>query len=191
MGREIILNIFYLHKDPIKNAQYHCDKHIVKMATEYCQLLSTAHRILDGKMYLGKTKNNRNIKRWRLPDEREDILMKASHVNHPSNIWVRESRENYMELYFIYMATLAEYTYRYGKIHGSSKASMILQRPPKNLVSNKNTELTQAMPDYCKINNDPISAYRNYYIKEKKDFVSWKNRSIPEWFPLENHLIRS
>ena len=90
------MNIFYLHKDPIKNAQYHCDKHIVKMATEYCQLLSTAHRILDGKMYLGKTKNNRNIKRWRLPDEREDILMKASHVNHPSNIWVRESRENYM-----------------------------------------------------------------------------------------------
>ena len=185
------MNIFYLHKDPIKNAEYHCDKHIVKMATEYCQLLSTAHRVLDGQMYLGKTKNNRNIKRWLLPDEREDILMKASHVNHPSNIWVRESKENYMELYFIYMATLAEYTYRYGKIHGSSKASMILQRPPKNLVSSTNTELTQAMPDYCKIKNDPISAYRNYYIKEKKDFVSWKNRSIPEWYPLENHLIRS
>ena len=65
------MNIFYLHKDPIKNAEYHCDKHIVKMATEYCQLLSTAHRVLDGQMYLGKTKNNRNIKRWRLPDERE------------------------------------------------------------------------------------------------------------------------
>ena len=184
------MNIFYLHKDPIKNAEYHCDKHIVKMATEYCQLLSTAHRILDGKMYLGKTKNNRNIKRWRLPDEREDILMKASHVNHPSNIWVRESRENYMEMYFIYMATLGEYTYRYGKIHGSSKASMILQRPPKNIISNKNTEMVQAMPDYCKINNDPISAYRNYYIKEKKNFVTWKNRPVPEWYPLDNQLIR-
>ena len=171
--------------------QYHCDKHIVKMSTEYCQLLSTAHRVLDGQMYLGKTKNNRNIKRWRLPDEREDILMKATHVNHPSNIWVRESRENYMELYFIYMATLSEYNYRYGKIHGSGKASMILLRPPKNLVTSKNTELVQAMPEYCKIPNDPISAYRNYYIKEKKDFVSWKNRSIPEWYPLENHLIRS
>ena len=176
------MNIFYLHKDPIRNAQYHCDKHIVKMSTEYCQLLSTAHRVLDGEMYLGKTKNNRNIKRWRLPDEREDILMKATHINHPSNIWVRESRENYMELYFIYMATLGEYTYRYGKIHGSSKASMILQRPPKNLVTNKNTELVQAIPEYCKIKNDPISAYRNYYIKEKKDFVSWKNRPVPEWY---------
>ena len=184
------MNIFYLHKDPIKNAEYHCDKHIVKMATEYCQLLSTAHRILDGKMYLGKTKNNRNIKRWRLPDEREDILMKASHVNHPSNIWVRESKENYMEMYFIYMATLGEYTYRYGKIHGSSKASMILQRPPKNIISSKNTEMAQAMPDYCKINNDPISAYRNYYIKEKKNFATWKNRPVPEWYPLENQLIR-
>ena len=58
------MNIFYLHKDPIKNAEYHCDKHIVKMATEYCQLLSTAHRVLDGQIYLGKTKSNRNIKRW-------------------------------------------------------------------------------------------------------------------------------
>jgi hypothetical protein len=67
---------------------------------------------------------------------------------------------------------------------------MILQRPPKNLVSSKNTELTQAMPDYCKIKNDPISAYRNYYIKEKKDFVSWKSRSIPEWYPMDNQLIR-
>ena len=43
---------------------------------------------------------------------------------------------------------------------------------------------------YCKINNDPISAYRNYYIKEKKDFVTWKNRPVPEWYPLENQLIR-
>ena len=165
------MNIFYLNEDAQISAQEQCDKHVCKMTIEYCQLLSTTHRVLDGIDYYDETRNGRRIKRWLLPDEREIHLMKASHVNHPSNIWVRESRENYMELYFIYMATLAEYTYRYGKIHGSSKASMILQRPPKNLVSNKNTELTQAMPDYCKINNDPISAYRNYYIKEKKNLL--------------------
>ena len=50
--------------------------------------------------------------------------------------------------------------------------------------------MAQAMPDYCKINNDPISAYRNYYIKEKKNFATWKNRPVPEWYPLENQLIR-
>ena len=26
----------------------HCDKHVVKMILEYAQLLSTAHRVLDG-----------------------------------------------------------------------------------------------------------------------------------------------
>jgi len=184
------MNIFYLHEDPIQNAKWHIDKHIVKMPIEYAQLMSTAHRMLDGEMYIDRTANNRKIKRWRINDERESVLYKASHINHPSAVWVRESVENYIQMYKLYMATLAEYTNRYGKIHGSSKASLILQRPPNNIVSNKNTEMVQAMPDYCKINNDPISAYRNYYIKEKKNFATWKNRPVPEWYPLENQLIR-
>ena len=44
------MNIFYLHEDPIQNAKWHVDKHVVKMVTEYAQLLSTAHRVLDGEM---------------------------------------------------------------------------------------------------------------------------------------------
>ena len=55
------MNIFYLHEDPIQNAKWHVDKHVVKMVTEYAQLLSTAHRVLDGEMYYGKTINGRNI----------------------------------------------------------------------------------------------------------------------------------
>ena len=71
------MNIFYLHEDPIQNAKMQdVDKHVVKMVTEYAQLLSILHRILDGEMYYGKTQNGRNIKRWRLPDKREDILFK-------------------------------------------------------------------------------------------------------------------
>ena len=46
------MNIFYLHEDPIQNAKWHIDKHIVKMPIEYAQLMSTAHRMLDGEMYL-------------------------------------------------------------------------------------------------------------------------------------------
>ena len=176
------MNIFYLHEDPIQNVKWHIDKHIVKMATEYCQLLSTAHRVLDGESYYDKTKNNRKIQRWRLPDDREDILMKASHVNHPSNIWVRESSSNYMKLWKIYMSCLAEYTHRYGKIHGAGKASMILMRPPTNIKDIGETEIPQAMPEYCKVSGDAIAGYRNYYINEKKNFASWKNRTKPKWF---------
>ena len=176
------MNIFYLHEDPIQNAKWHIDKHIVKMPIEYAQLMSTAHRLLDGEMYLGKTAIGRNIKRWKLHDEREDILYKASHINHPSAIWVRESIENYFQMYKLYMAVLAEFTNRYGKIHGSSKPSIALIRPPSNIPMVKGTQLPQCMPEMCKVKNNPILAYRNYYIVEKNSFASWKNREIPEWF---------
>ena len=176
------MNIFYLHEDPIQNAKWHIDKHIVKMPIEYAQLMSTAHRLLDGEMYLGKTAIGRNIKRWKLHDEREDILYKASHINHPSAIWVRESIENYFQMYKLYMAVLAEFTNRYGKVHGSSKPSIALIRPPSNIPMVKGTQLPQCMPEMCKVKNNPILAYRNYYIVEKNSFASWKNREIPEWF---------
>ena len=176
------MNIFYLHEDPIQNAKWHIDKHIVKMPIEYAQLMSTAHRLLDGEMYLGKTAIGRNIKRWKLHDEREDILYKASHINHPSAIWVRESIENYFQMYKLYMAVLAEFTNRYGKIHGSSKPSIALIRPPSNIPMVKGTQLPQCMPEMCKVKDNPILAYRNYYIVEKNSFASWKNREIPEWF---------
>ena len=43
------MNIFYLDQNPEIAAQYACDKHIVKMILETAQLLSTAHRVLDGR----------------------------------------------------------------------------------------------------------------------------------------------
>tara|TARA_A100000164_G_C21645811_1_gene647981 strand:- start:203 stop:745 length:543 start_codon:yes stop_codon:yes gene_type:complete len=176
------MNIFYLHENPTQNAKWHIDKHIVKMPIEYAQLMSTAHRLLDGEMYLGKTANNRNIKRWRLNDVREDVLYKASHINHPSAIWVRESIENYYQMYDIYLATLTEYTTRYGKIHGSTKPATLLSKPPKNIPIIQGTQIPQCMPEDCKVPHDPILAYRTYYINEKKSFASWTKRLPPYWF---------
>ena len=85
-------------------------------------------------------------------------------------------------MYKLYMATLAEYTNRYGKIHGSTKPSILLIRPPKNIPKIKGTQLPQCMPEMCKVKDNPILAYRNYYIVEKNSFASWKNREIPEWY---------
>ena len=44
------MNIFYLDYDTKKCAEMHVDKHCVKMILEYAQLLSTAHRVLDGQI---------------------------------------------------------------------------------------------------------------------------------------------
>ena len=51
------MNVFYLDKNTWEWAKMHCDKHIVKMIIEYAQLMSTAHRMLDGEEYIGKVKN--------------------------------------------------------------------------------------------------------------------------------------
>ena len=80
------MNIFYLDPDPKTCAQMHCDKHVTKMIIEYSQLMSTAHRVIDGEEYIDNS-SGRKIKRWKLSDIREDVLYKATHINHPSAIW--------------------------------------------------------------------------------------------------------
>ncbi len=109
------MNIFYLSKNPKECAEMHLDKHVVKMIIEYAQLMSTAHRVIDGHEYYDLTANGRKIKRWRLDDDRETVLMKASHINHPSAVWTRASDLNYIWLYNMWQHLLDEYTYRYGK----------------------------------------------------------------------------
>ena len=175
------MNIFELHENPIECARMHCDKHIVKMPIEYAQLLSTAHRVLDGEEYVGETKTGRRAKRFRLSDEREKHLYMASHIKHPDGIWVRECSGNYYKLFFLYMSVLAEFTHRYGKVHGASKPSFWLQKAPNNIIIGDETKLPQCMPDDCKTEN-VIEAYHNYYREYKKDFATWKNRETPSWY---------
>ena len=89
------MNIFYLHNDPKICAEMHVDKHCVKMILEYAQLLSTAHRVLDGTLVNGYSKTGRKQKRYVLPDDRDSVLYSATHINHPSAVWVRKSDANY------------------------------------------------------------------------------------------------
>ena len=177
------MNIFYLHPQPVICAEYHNDKHCVKMILEYAQLLCTAHRLLDGHEYFGKTANNRNIKRWLLDDPvREEGLWKASHVNHPSAVWARASRGNYYWLYGLWTALMDEYHHRYGKQHSARKLMTYLVSAPKNIPEGLFTEPTPAMPDDVKIPDDSLTSYRNYYIKNKTHLAKWKNRPVPEWY---------
>lgn len=164
----------------------HCDKHVVKMIIEYAQLMSTAHRLLDGEDYIDMTANGRRIKRWRMQDSRmEQGLMKASHINHPSNIWVRASKENYTWLLKMWLHLLAEYTHRYGKQHACEKYIDVLYTPPKNIPNGSFTEPTPAMPDECKIAGDSLASYHKYYIDKKVSFAKWTKRETPNWFSEE------
>ena len=175
------MNIFYLDHDTKKCAQMHVDKHCVKMILEYAQLLSTAHRILDGKETIEQTKTGRRVKRWSLPDDRDGVLYSATHVNHPSARWVRESVDNYNWLFQMFIDLMREYTFRYGKIHSCARLIPHLKNPPKNLSSNGFTQPTPAMPDQYKVAGDSIQSYKNYYLGDKQRMFSWKNRNTPSW----------
>ena len=177
------MNIFYLHPEAQKCAEMHCDRHVLKMIIEYAQLMSTAHRVLDGEEYYALTANGRKIKRWRMPDEKyENGLMLACHVNHPSAVWTRQSKANYVWLNQMWNHLLLEYTHRYGKRHACADRMEFLYVWPENIPDLPFTEPPPAMPDYCKVSGDSITSYQKYYINEKVRFARWTNRNTPVWY---------
>jgi hypothetical protein len=179
------MNIFYLHNDENTCAEMHNNSHCVKMILEYSQLLSTAHRVLDGQETTVITEKGRKAKRWLLSDDRNEILYSATHINHPSAIWVRHSHSNYIWLSKLLKALCREYTHRYGKVHKCESSGLVdklFWNFPKNIPQSSFTQPTPAMPDIYKVVNDSITSYRNYYNGAKTHLAKWKNRNIPEWF---------
>jgi len=153
------MNIFFLDTDPRIAAQYHCDKHVVKMILESAQLLSTTHWVLDSEGPYKKT-----------------------HENHPSAIWVRESLTHYSWLWLLMSALGTEYTYRYKKEHKTiiEHQRRLMIPPIKLKVVGWLRDPPQAMPDHCK-GNDTVEAYRKYYITEKADLLKYTHREEPNW----------
>ena len=182
------MNIFFLDKDPVIAARMSCDKHVCKMIIESAQMLSTAHRILDGEEYTDKTKNGRKIKRWRLKNSNEEaVIYKASHIKHPSTVWVMQSAYNYRWLYLHMLELNEEFKKRYNHTQDHMtirKLKDILNHPPKNIsLGQIGTDPTPAMPDECKIPGDVVGSYRKYYIMKKKEFATWKSPAkIPDWY---------
>lgn len=177
------MNIFYLDTDLAKCAQYHNDKHCVKMILEYAQLLCTAHRILDGDLVLKTDQKGRKVKAYALPDsEKDNIFYKHTHVNHPCAVWARDSSQNYHLLYKLFIELCNEYTHRYGKTHLTySKLSHLLKYPPNNISDSGLTSPPKCMPDFYKKGN-VIESYRTYYVSDdKKHLLSYSKRPKPFW----------
>ena len=181
------MNIFYLDNNTKTCAMYHNDKHCIKMILEYAQLLSTAHRVLDGTLRVIVSNSNRKKQVWSLPDNRDGILYSATHINHPSAIWCRKSTANYLWLYNLLTDLCKEYTYRYGKRHKVESSGLLesLYYTPANIAFGGFTEPTPAMPDDVKVAGDSLKSYRNYYYTNKKHLWSWKgkinSRERPTW----------
>jgi hypothetical protein len=156
------MNIFVLSLSPILCAQMHLDKHVVKMITEYGQLLSTCHHMMNS-----------------CPPEG---LFKRCFHKHPCSIWLRESANNYKWLYNLFVHLCKEYTYRYGKVHKTDiRLKNVLNQIPDLLPEVTMTKFKLAMPDNVKLDN-PILAYHNYYRLNKRHIADWTGREVPYFY---------
>ena len=156
------MNIFALDPDPYVAAQYLCDRHIVKMALETAQLMSTAlvaHGVNHARLY------------------------RPTHTRHPCTLWTADARSNFVWLGFHGIGICREYTLRYGKTHASEaiiREAMDLHRHIPDVIGAK---FAQAMPDKYK-RADSVDAYRAYYIGDKARFATWRApRTAPPWWP--------
>lgn len=160
------MNIFILDIDIDKCAMAHGNKHVVKMITEYNQVLSTV------------------CHEFGISTEG---MYKKTHVNHPSCVWGRESKANFEYLLDLNIALLNEYTYRYGKVHaGSRLIPLFIDVLDKLPIGKGNmTPFVAVLPNKVVKNCDHtkvVELYRHLYMTEKRNLAEWKNRKIPEWF---------
>lgn len=186
------MNIFVLDEDPFLAAQYMCNKHVVKMIVESCQLMSTAHHVCDGQLITRTAKNGRTFKTYE-KDSQKTELLRCTMINHPCTIWTRSSNLAYHWLWYHTYELLQQYNDRYNKIHKYSKlVKGCLAKTPSNIPVCKRPPFAQAMPDSYK-DNDAIKAYRNYYIFEKSRFAKWPDGKTPKWYldGIQNNSIIS
>lgn len=196
------MNLFLLDLDPIKAAQAHADKHVVKMLLEACQLLYTAHwvihypHILEYKAPVKLAIVQKNLAvppsistappSLSRPDEPG---FRPCHIHHPCAVWVRASLQNYIFAAKLAIALAEEFRYRYPKkgAHAcKDHAHWLLENYPSFMLDIGRTPFVQAM-DVQFRREDPIEGYRNYYRTSKKDrgLLQYKKRLPPDWLYLD------
>lgn len=158
------MNIFILDNDKEKCAQYHNNKHVVKMILESAQILSTVAR-----------------------QNGIDFGYKPTHAKHPCTLWTGKSLDNFTWLVDFVYHLHDEWRHRFN--HNKTHKSYEVVRGIMGRVANDGidipsiglTPFAQAMPDQYKSDNT-VQAYRNYYIGEKKHLADWGKREIPDWY---------
>jgi hypothetical protein len=154
------MNIFFLDLDPSKAAEYHCDKHVVKMILETVQMLFTVAS------HYG---------------HHEPWMTKPCYHKHPCTIWAGSSRENARWLTALGISLCAEYTRRYHKQHKMAGLLRLFQAIDWYYLPDVGlTFPALAMPDDCKLFN-PVRSYRRYYRLHKRHIAFWKTQA-PVWY---------
>lgn len=189
------MNIFVLDQDPVIAAQKICDKHLVKMPLESTQLWSTIARrsgIKDGYeethsthpccIWLQLSYRNRQ---WfhtytnALFDEFE-YRRNKQHSSRP--IFERVSAKVLLNKENNFIPTIIKKPDAlalkwYQKLYNDGVIELSQDKNGYKIevksIVHYFEDWYPAMPEHCRVDRDPVQSYINYYIKEKKDIVSY------------------
>ena len=152
------MNIFVLDRNPKKCAEFHCDKHTVKMILEYSQLMCTVHRKIGN-----------------------DAPYRKTHSNNPCTLWLEESIDNYNWLLELAENLVLEYRKRFESDYHKCTQVIAWCRNNKPKIESKGiTSRPKVMPDEYK-QDDVVESYREYYKDDKSSFAEWTNKE-PYWW---------
>ena len=165
------MNLFILSTIHDLNAQYHVDKHVVKMPIEATQLLSTVAR------------------EWC----DMDIGYKSTYINHPVTKWVGACQQNFLWTAQYAKALFIEYSYRWDKSHKSASVLNEIMRSQQAILDllpdlGGTPHHLAVSPELKHL--DPVLAYRAYYLKNKKRLFVWTRREVPSWVIDPQYEIR-
>ena len=159
------MNIFATSECPVESAYNLPNVLVNKMILESAQMLSTTHTLVDGVVEIsGKP------------------LYKKTHQNHPSSVWCRASKENYMWLYEHFKALTELFEASSGKVHLTAEKLLdVLSEPP---VAIPDTSFvysglpTPAMPDVFKELRESVDVKYQQYLNWKfKDWLDNENKA--------------
>jgi len=181
------MNLFYLDHDIDVAATYHIDKHVGKMQLEAAQLLATTMWVDKLLGFVPRKLESEELRVIKSAcssepsiDERTFIRYLATHHNHPSAIWTRQSLDNFQWVQVYTNALNEETQYRGNKPHASC-AEINKWPEPTRLPSVGLTPFALAMPEELKL-PDPVDAYRLFYHLDKGAMATWKVRGQPYWW---------
>lgn len=163
------MNIFVVDEDPFSAATSLCDRHVVKMVLESCQMLSTADQLF------------RNCPK--------DQRYKIAYKHHPC-VRCLQNSWNYIWLVHHLRGLLNEYTQRFGKIHScESLYGKYWSEFGENQIDFSRTEFPKCMPEELK-EGTTVQAYRRYYSFKQDHLKSFSYKIAehrPIWLPRKDN----
>lgn len=184
------MNVFLCDTDARAAARALADPHVVKMASETAQILSTVLRGRAAQAGVELAPDTAHSIQVRTRTLAPDTLWKSTHPHHPVTRYAAESGGYAYWVYCHGVALCDEYAARYGRRH---KAADVLEACAPHVPSVSRLEVALAiakaplaMPDEYR-QGDVVSSYRAYLAAKYTSWDStwrracWTNAEPPPW----------